>query len=199
MLLSGAGSWHPLLVNCMRGVGAGRLLDPSQPRRPPASELSLWPRHPNLDSFEEARPAAPCLSSPPACTSSPTSPAPKSALARPPLSWPLSAGDPHGRSGLAVTLLLLPCCRLGTPQLLPGAPTLTPGCYTTTLSFHSLPTRLAHPDHCLGCPHAVVDLSTLSLSLSHTHTHTVTSSEAATRSDHFPTTTLLCVMSQDMR
>ena len=63
MLLSGAGSWHPLLVNCMLGVGAGRLLDPSQPRRPPASELSLWPRHPNLDSFEEARPAAPCLSS----------------------------------------------------------------------------------------------------------------------------------------
>ena len=171
MLLSGAGSWHPLLVNCMLGVGAGRWLDPSQPRRPPASALSLWPRHPNLDSFEEARPAAPCLSSPPACTSSPTSPAPKSALARPPLSWPLSAGDPHGRSGLAVTLLLLPCCRLGTPQLLPGAPTLTPGCYTTTLSFHSLPTRLAHPDHCLGCPHAVVDLSTLSLSLSHTHTH----------------------------
>lgn len=145
--------------------------DPSQPRRPLASELSLWPRHPDLDSSEEAWLAVPCLYPPPVCASSPTSPAPNSALARPPLSRPLSAGDPHGRIGPAATLLLLPRCRPGTPQLLPGAPTLTPGCYTTTLSFHSLPTRLAHLDRGLGCPHAMADLSTLSLSHTHTHGH----------------------------
>ena len=57
MLLSQAGSWHPLLINCMLGK---RLPDPSHPHQPLASELSLQPRHPHLGSSEETWLAAPC-------------------------------------------------------------------------------------------------------------------------------------------